>query len=134
MVPLNLDELGASYTTSNCHKWLCGPKGSAFLHVRKDKQAEIHPLTISHGMTFPLGDTTRFRHEFDWTGTRDLSAHCSLPATIDHVGGLVEGGWPAIMQHNHDLVIRGLRGPQPFATVPRRDGGLHRHAGLAAGR
>ena len=58
-------------------------------------------------MTFPLGDTTRFRHEFDWTGTRDLSAHCSLPATIDHVGGLVEGGWPAIMQHNHDLAIQG---------------------------
>jgi isopenicillin-N epimerase len=107
MVPLNLDELGASYTTSNCHKWLCAPKGSAFLHVRRDKQADIHPLTISHGMTFPLGKTTRFRHEFDWTGTRDLSAHCSLPATIEHVGGLVEGGWPAIMQHNHDLAIRG---------------------------
>ena len=107
MVPLALDELGASYTTSNCHKWLCAPKGSAFLHVRKDKQADIHPLTISHGMTFPLGDTTRFRHEFDWTGTRDLSAHCSLPATIEHVGGLLKGGWPAIMQHNHDLVIRG---------------------------
>ena len=107
MVPLNLDELGASYTTSNCHKWLCAPKGSAFLHVRKDKQADIHPLTISHGMTFPLGDTTRFRHEFDWTGTRDMSAHCALPTAIDHVGGLLEGGWPAIMQHNHDLAIRG---------------------------
>ena len=107
MVPLNLDELGASYTTSNCHKWLCAPKGSAFLHVRKDKQADIHPLTISHGMTFPLGDTTRFRHEFDWTGTRDMSAHCALPTAIDHVGALLEGGWPAIMQHNHDLAIRG---------------------------
>ena len=75
--------------------------------MRKDKQADIHPLTISHGMTFPLGDTTRFRHEFDWTGTRDLSAHCSLPATIEHVGGLLEGGWPAIMEHNHELAIRG---------------------------
>jgi len=107
MIPLNLDELGASYTTSNCHKWLCAPKGTAFLHVRRDKQNGIHPLTISHGMSFPLGETTRFRHEFDWTGTRDLSAHCSIPTTIEHVGGLVEGGWPAIMQRNHDLVIRG---------------------------
>ena len=107
MVPLNLDELGASYTTSNCHKWLCAPKGSAFLHVRKDKQAAIHPLTISHGMTFPLGDTTRFRHEFDWTGTRDMSAHCALPAAIDHLADVVEGGWPAIMEHNHDLALRG---------------------------
>lgn len=107
MVPLSLDSLGASYTTSNCHKWLCAPKGSAFLHVRKDKQENIHPLTISHGMTFPLGDTTRFRHEFDWTGTRDISAHCALPATIEFMAGLVDGGWPSIMQHNHELAIKG---------------------------
>ena len=65
MIPLNLEELGASYVTSNCHKWLCAPKGSAFLYVRGDKQSKIQPLTISHGHTFPLGDTTRFRHEFD---------------------------------------------------------------------
>ena len=109
MVPLSLDELGASYTTSNCHKWLCAPKGSAFLHVRKDRQHLIHPLTISHGMTFPLGDTTRFRHEFDWTGTRDISAACSIPATIDYMQTMVDGGWPAIMQHNHDLAMEGRR-------------------------
>jgi isopenicillin-N epimerase len=107
MVPLNLDELGASYTTSNCHKWLCAPKGSAFLHVRKDHQRNIHPLTISHGMTFPLGKTTRFRHEFDWTGTRDLSAWCSIPATIEFMSTMFEGGWPAIMEHNHDLAMEG---------------------------
>ena len=109
MVPLYLDNLGASYTTSNCHKWLCAPKGSAFLHVRKDHQLKIHPLTISHGMTFPLGDTTRFRHEFDWTGTRDISAFCSIPAAIEYLPTLVEGGWSAIMQHNHDLVVKGRK-------------------------
>ena len=109
MVNLNLNELGASFTTSNCHKWLCAPKGSAFLHVRKDLQGKIHPLTISHGMTFPLGDTTRFRHEFDWTGTRDISAHCSLPVVIDGMADLVDGGWPEIMQKNHDLAIEGRR-------------------------
>jgi isopenicillin-N epimerase len=107
MVPLSLDSLGASYTTSNCHKWLCAPKGSAFLHVRKDKQENIHPLTISHGMTFPLGDTTRFRHEFDWTGTRDISAHCALPATIEFMASLTEGGWNEIMEQNHQLAIKG---------------------------
>ena len=44
MIPLDIDNLGASFTTSNCHKWLCAPKGSAFLHVRKDLQEKIHPL------------------------------------------------------------------------------------------
>ena len=109
MVPLSLDKLGASYSTSNCHKWMCAPKGSAFLHVRKDLQHDIHPLTISHGMTFPLGDTTRFRHEFDWTGTRDISAACSIPATIEYMENMVDGGWPAIMKHNHDLAMEGRR-------------------------
>ena len=107
MIPLNLGDLGASYVTSNCHKWLCAPKGSAFLYVRKDKQSKIQPLTISHGHTFPLGGTTRFRHEFDWTGTQDISGWCALPAVIEGMAKLVEGGWETIMEHNHDLAIQG---------------------------
>ena len=107
MIPLNLGKLGASYVTSNCHKWLCAPKGSAFLYVRSDKQSKIQPLTISHGHTFPLGDTTRFRHEFDWTGTQDISGWCAIPAVIEGMAKLIDGGWEAIMQHNHDLAIRG---------------------------
>lgn len=109
MVPLDLTTLGASYTTSNCHKWLCAPKGSAFLHVRSDQQMKIHPLVISHGMTFPLGETTRFRHEFDWTGTRDISAFCSIPATIEYLPTLIQGGWNGIMQHNHELAMAGRK-------------------------
>jgi isopenicillin-N epimerase len=107
MIPLNLDAMGASYTTSNCHKWLCAPKGTAFLHVRKDLQELIHPLVISHGMTFPLGDTTRFRHEFDWTGTRDISAWCVLPFLIKEISQLAEMNWDEIMQHNKTLAIKG---------------------------
>lgn len=109
MIELDLTEIGASYTTSNCHKWLCAPKGAALLHVRKDMQGDIHPLTISHGMTFPLGDITRFRHEFDWTGTRDVSAHCSIPSVIEGMADMVDGGWSGIMQHNRDLAIKGRK-------------------------
>ena len=107
MIPLDLGQLGASYVTSNCHKWLCAPKGSAFLYVREDKQSKIQPLTISHGHTFPLGDTTRFRHEFDWTGTQDISGWCSIPAVIEGMADRIDGGWNSIMQHNHDLTIQG---------------------------
>ena len=107
MLPLSLDSIGASYTTTNAHKWLCSPKGAAILHVRKDRQPNIHPLTISHGMTFPLGDSTRFRHEFDWTGTRDISAWCTLPFVIDHVAEMYEGGWPTIMERNRSMVLEG---------------------------
>lgn len=126
MLPLSLGELGASYVTSNAHKWLCAPKGAAFLYVRKDRQKDIHPLTISHGMTFPLGDTTRFRHEFDWTGTRDPTAWCVLPFVIDHIAGFVDGGWPEIMKRNHSLALEarallcnrlGMKSPCPDEMV-----------------
>jgi isopenicillin-N epimerase len=67
-------------------------------------QEFIHPLTISHGMTAPLEGTSRFRHEFDWTGTRDISAWCVIPYVISEVSKIVGMSWGEIMKHNNNLV------------------------------
>ena len=76
-IDLDLRALGADWYAGNCHKWLCAPKGSAFLWVAPHRQRDTHPLTISHG----LGGG--FLREFDWTGTRDPSAYLCVDTAID---------------------------------------------------
>jgi isopenicillin-N epimerase len=105
MVPLNLHEIGATYYTGNCHKWLCAPKGSGFLYVRRDRQSAIRPLTISHGANSHRTDKSRFQLEFDWTGTDDPTAYLCIPEAIQFLGSLLPGGWSQLMENNRKKAL-----------------------------
>lgn len=106
-VPLALDELGAAYYTSNAHKWLCAPKGSAFLYVREDLRENSEPLITSHGRNSRRKDRSRFRLESDWLGTIDPTPWMCIPESIDFLEGLLPGGLPMVMQHNRELALLG---------------------------
>ena len=107
IVPLDIKKLNPAYVTGNTHKWLCTPKGSAFLYIREDKRNRIRPLSVSHGASVSGTNQERFRFEFDWTGTQDPTAWLCIPSAIDHIGSMLSGGWSAIMDYNTNLAIKG---------------------------
>jgi isopenicillin-N epimerase len=77
-IPLDLSSLGADVYAGNCHKWLCAPKGSAFLWARREHQSWIEPLVISWG----YHEDADFGERHGWQGTRDPAAFLAVPAAI----------------------------------------------------
>ncbi len=109
MLPLDLTKLGAAYYTGNLHKWLCAPKGAAFLWARPDRRDALRALVTSHGASIDpeLAQRSRYQLEHDWTGTFDPTAWLSVPAAIDALSALLPGGLPALQEHNRALAIAG---------------------------
>jgi isopenicillin-N epimerase len=107
MVPLDLQSLGAAFYTGNLHKWVCAPKGAGFLYVHPNRRYQVRPAIISHGANAERRDRSRFHLEFDWTGTFDPTPWLCVPAALQFIGSLVDGGWPEVMRRNRELALRG---------------------------
>ncbi len=85
LLPLEIETLfagGVDWYVGNCHKWLCAPKGAAFLAAAPHAQAGLHPTVISNY----YGEG--FQREFGWCGTGDFSAKLSVPAAIQFIEAL----------------------------------------------
>ncbi len=107
-IPLDLTALQADFYVSNAHKWLCSPKGSAFLYTHRDKQALIEPLVVGWG--WGAERTVTFGSDYldylQWLGTNDLSAYLSVPAAIQFQQ---EHEWTAVRHSCHQLLRTAVR-------------------------
>jgi isopenicillin-N epimerase len=104
-LPLDLRALGADFYAGNCHKWLCAPKGSAFLYARREVQDVLSPLVVSWGWQSDRPGPSRFVDEQQLQGTRDPAAFLAVPAAIRF---LEAHDWPAVRRRCHDA-LGGLR-------------------------
>lgn len=109
-VSMDVDSWGAAYTTGNGHKWLCSPKGVAFLHVREDLQEGFEPLVLSNDARDLAGASARSKrsamnHAFDYMGTDDRTAVLSIADSIAFLEGLVAGGIDGLMDQNRALCL-----------------------------
>jgi isopenicillin-N epimerase len=100
-IELDLDALGADFYTGNCHKWLCAPKGSAFLHARPEHHERLHATVVSWGYVEGLHGHSGFdaylgvsllERRLQWQGTRDIAACLAVPVAIDFQQ---HNDWPA---------------------------------------
>ena len=108
MIPVDLASLGADFYTANCHKWICSPKGAAFLWVAEPFRDSMVAASVSHGYNdgWP-GSESRFHAQFDWTGTDDPTARLCVAAALDAMATHRDGGWAAVRDSNRELVLAG---------------------------
>ena len=85
-IDLNIHSLGCDFFTGAIHKWLCGPKGSSFLFVKKSHQDWVKPIIYSWGKDGNDPGPTEFLQDFQWQGTRDMSSFLTIPKAMDFFG------------------------------------------------
>ncbi len=110
-VPMRLDRWNPTFATGNCHKWLCAPKGAAFLYVRPDRQDGFRPLVLSNDaerLAEAAGRTVRpgWHHEFDYCGTDDPTARIAIADAAAFMGSVLPGGLDAVMGANRALCLQ----------------------------
>lgn len=106
-VPLDVGLLRPAYYTGNLHKWVCAPKGAAFLWARPDRQDALRPAIVSHGENTRRPGRSPYHDRFDWPGTLDPTAWLSVSAAIKWGASLLPGGWEELRDRNRMLASAG---------------------------
>lgn len=102
-IDIDLTAMGVDYYTGNAHKWLCAPKGAAFLYAAPGKDEALEPLVVSHGWAAPHDVQSKFLDNFNWTGTMDPSAYISVGEAVRFQR---EHDWPAVRAACHALAVQ----------------------------
>jgi len=114
-IPLDLTEIGCDLYAGACHKWLCAPKGAAFLFARRPIQPWLDPLVVSWGYESDSPSASQFVDYHEWQGTRDMAAFLSVPAAIEFQQN---HQWPAVRARCQALAIATRRRINALTGLP----------------
>ena len=92
-IDLDIKKLDPDIYTGACHKWMCSPKGTAFLYVKKELQEIMEPLVVSWGYESDTPSHSQFLDYMQWQGTNDISSYLTIPDTIKF---LDENNWQQV--------------------------------------
>lgn len=116
-IKLDLKEIGADFYVGNGHKWLCGPKGSAFLYTRQERQGLIEPLVVGWGWgeerTLTFGSD--YLDYLQWWGTMYIATYLAIPAAIQFQA---EHNWPAVREGCHSLARQAIQRIDGLTGLP----------------
>jgi selenocysteine lyase/cysteine desulfurase len=105
--PVNFRQLGCDYLTGSSHKWLCGPKGTGILVIRRDRLDELTPRYVGGGSLAAPGprneaaiadlrpDFAPSASRFEF-GMRNPVLYAGIVMAIDYLNNI---GWDAIVEH-----------------------------------
>ena len=82
-IDLDIKKIDPDFYCGACHKWMCSPKGVAFLYVKKEYQNIIEPLVVSWGYEAENPSDSQYLDYIQWQGTNDMSAYLTIPETIN---------------------------------------------------
>lgn len=84
------------YWITNGHKWLCTPKGCAYMWVSPRVKSTTRPMIISHGFTAsdssPFTDSNKLLSSFAWDGCRDYNALLTTSSALRLWNTMPNGG------------------------------------------
>jgi len=119
-IDLKISELNPDFYTGTLHKWMLAPKGSSFLYVKKEFQADIDPLVVSWGYESLAPSDSQFLDYHEYQGTQDVSQYLCTPKVISF---LEENNWNEKAKACRRIVLENyqrfcdLVGTQPICPI-----------------
>ncbi len=116
-IPLDLPAIGADFYVGDSHKWMLGPKGSAFLYTRREAQHLVEPLVVSWGWgeNLSISAGSSYLDYLEWWGTKDPAAYLAVPAAIQFQD---QNDWPAVRRSCHELARQALQRVCDLTALP----------------